>query len=123
MQSLTANESTLLENLLEQVENYIQDQPLTGKVVDNGFYYDYGSITGAWHSSPELELDEDWGELELDVEHVEDYILDHLVESVNGEYKTISCQVSRRGYEDSTEEINTSWYWCRVKEKTFLVFF
>jgi len=122
---LTANESTLLENLVEQAENYIRNEPLTGHSVDDGFYYDYGSITGAWHSVPAMEYTpEDWGyiELELDGEQIRDYILDHLVEWASDYWPAIDYDTYDRSCDEPmNRRANVKWHWEKNKEKIFLV--
>jgi len=110
-------EEQVLSKLLDRVEQYIDDtaDDRWGKEVDNGFYYDYGSITNAWHSEPGVEINEDWGELVLDVKNTPDYILDHLVHYCNEYYNTVRFSI---GYDE--HEFNAKWHWGRLEGETYL---
>lgn len=116
---LTDEQEDIVVGLTDQVDRYMTNEPLRGVEVDDGFYYDYGSITGAWHSQPDVEFTEDWGEIELDVGEVEDYILDHLVEWVSEEHSNIYYNLQGR-YEDTMHHTKAKWYWTRSKGKVFL---
>ena len=116
---LTDEQEDIVVGLTDQVDRYVTNEPLRGVEVDDGFYYDYGSITNAWHSQPSVEFDEHWGEIELDVGEVEDYILDHLVEWASEEHSSIYYNLQGR-YEDTMHHIKAKWYWTRSKGKVFL---
>ena len=120
---LTLSEQSLLENLIKQAESYIMSERLTGYDVDDGFHYDYGDITNAWHSVPSVEFSpEEWGYIELDVGQVRDYILDHLAEWASDFWPVIDYDTYGRGCDEPmTRRINVKWYWERNRGKTYLV--
>lgn len=118
LQDLTDSEEQTLIKLLDQVEEYMDETSYErcAKEVDNGFYYDYGSITNAWHSQTDIEINEEWGELTLDTKGIPDYILDHLVQCCNEDYGTVTFSIG--DYEDHV--VNAKWHWGRVKGETYL---
>tara|TARA_Y100001938_G_C7826357_1_gene299135 strand:+ start:200 stop:577 length:378 start_codon:yes stop_codon:yes gene_type:complete len=111
-QVLTDTDEQTLVNLLEQVEEYIDDTNYErcAREVDNGFHYDYGSITNAWHSQPDIELNQYTGEFILDIEGVSDYVLNELTEACNYQYDMLSFSLNP----NEDHDVGVTWHWSRV---------
>ena len=120
LRDLTDEEYSVMMGLLEKVNEFLEDTEgeRVGREHDNGFNYDYGSITNAWHSEYEVEINNlDWGTFCLDAKGIPDYILDHLVETCNYEHSTVLFTITNTGEEyDATAE----WTWGREKDVVYL---
>ena len=118
-QELTNKEEEILDSLSEKITSYIDEVDLCANEVDNGFYYDYGSITNAWHSQPDVEFDEDWGVISLGNSRIPDYVLERLVAWCKKAYSRVSYTVDTE-YDSKTSDARADWNWYRSKEEVFV---
>ena len=122
-EDFTAEEEKILTNLLERVQIILEETQVDRKAtcVDNGFFYDYGSITNAWHSEPDVEYSSDWeNELYLDnTKEVSDDILNALLEHLSCEHGRIVF-VSSDEYDTTDHELDADWHWTREGDTVYL---
>ena len=109
---LTEAEEDTLASLLNQVETYLDEQPLRAWEVKDGFSYDYGSITNAWHSMDYVEFDEDWGYIGLDTSNEPDYIFEHMVEELQRLFSTVYYELLDK-WDSKTCSAKARWGWRR----------